>query len=412
MLLAVDLDRDEVLVEVGGELGIAEALARHHVAPVAGGVADRDEHRHVAAGGLGEGLLAPRPPVDGIVGVRAQVGTHSVREPVRHSAQPMSTHAPVAVTYIGGPTALARVGGTAHRHRSDLRRAADLRRPGRVAARQDRRPRHPARRRSGPSTSCCSRTTSTRTTSTAAGLELIATRPADAQHARGGDRALGRLGGRPRRTGSRTASARSTVTAVPALHGPPGIRCRSSARSSASCSRAPGEPTVYVSGDNASLAAGRADRRALRARSTSPCCSPAPRAFPAIDAALTLTSPDAATGRPHPRRAARGRPAHRGLGALQRDPRRPRGGVRRRRASPSCWSRPRAASASSSEAARARSAPSSGWPPDALTAVERVDRGHLVGGQLEAEDVEVLGHALARVRLREHDDARSAGASG
>jgi hypothetical protein len=39
-LLAVDLDVDEVVVHVGGGLRILEGLTLHHVAPVAGGIAD------------------------------------------------------------------------------------------------------------------------------------------------------------------------------------------------------------------------------------------------------------------------------------------------------------------------------------------------------------------------------------
>ncbi len=46
-LLAVDLDVDEVLVHVGGRLGVLEGLALHHVAPVAGRVADREQDRAV-----------------------------------------------------------------------------------------------------------------------------------------------------------------------------------------------------------------------------------------------------------------------------------------------------------------------------------------------------------------------------
>jgi hypothetical protein len=42
---------------------------------VTGGVADREKDRHVPlAGGL-EGLLVPGLPVDGVVGVLAQIGT-------------------------------------------------------------------------------------------------------------------------------------------------------------------------------------------------------------------------------------------------------------------------------------------------------------------------------------------------
>ncbi len=47
-LLAVDLHAHELLVHHGGGGGVLEGLALHHVAPVAGRVADRDEHRHVA----------------------------------------------------------------------------------------------------------------------------------------------------------------------------------------------------------------------------------------------------------------------------------------------------------------------------------------------------------------------------
>ena len=47
----------------------------HDVAPVAGGIPDRQENRFVFAPGLRKGLLAPRIPVDRIVRVLQQVGT-------------------------------------------------------------------------------------------------------------------------------------------------------------------------------------------------------------------------------------------------------------------------------------------------------------------------------------------------
>ena len=53
-LLAVDLDVDEQRVHHRRDLGRFEALVRHDVAPVAGGVADREQDRPV-------GALAPRP---------------------------------------------------------------------------------------------------------------------------------------------------------------------------------------------------------------------------------------------------------------------------------------------------------------------------------------------------------------
>ncbi len=46
-LLAVDLDRDEVLVHKLRDLAVLEGLALHHVAPVAGRVADRHQQRLV-----------------------------------------------------------------------------------------------------------------------------------------------------------------------------------------------------------------------------------------------------------------------------------------------------------------------------------------------------------------------------
>ncbi len=86
VLLAVDLDRDEPLVQTRGERRIRERLARHDVAPVAGRVADRDEHGHVAAAGLRERLLAPRPPVDRVVRVAQEVGADGVGEAVGHAS--------------------------------------------------------------------------------------------------------------------------------------------------------------------------------------------------------------------------------------------------------------------------------------------------------------------------------------
>ena len=61
-LLAVDLHVDEQLVHQLRGRRVLEALVRHHVAPVARRVADRDEHRLVEPPRLGERLLAPRPP--------------------------------------------------------------------------------------------------------------------------------------------------------------------------------------------------------------------------------------------------------------------------------------------------------------------------------------------------------------
>ena len=94
-LLAVDLDRNHVLVDDRGDPRILEALPLHHVAPVAGGVADRDENRHVASSCLGERLVAPRPPAHRVAGVLEEIGTGLVAEAIAwrfdgHSSSPPS----------------------------------------------------------------------------------------------------------------------------------------------------------------------------------------------------------------------------------------------------------------------------------------------------------------------------------
>ena len=63
---------------------VLERLVRHHVAPVAGRVADRDEQRAVLVARPRERLLAPRLPVDRVVLVLQQVRRALAREAVRH----------------------------------------------------------------------------------------------------------------------------------------------------------------------------------------------------------------------------------------------------------------------------------------------------------------------------------------
>src|SRR6185312_5371031 len=65
-----------------------EALVRHHMAPVAGGVADREQDRPVGAPGLGQRLLAPRPPMHRVVGVLQQVGAGLGAEAVHAGSSP------------------------------------------------------------------------------------------------------------------------------------------------------------------------------------------------------------------------------------------------------------------------------------------------------------------------------------
>ncbi len=81
-LLAVDLDVDEQLVHHRGGGRVLEALMGHDVAPMAGGVADRQQDRLAAVAGLGERRLAPRPPMHRIVLVLEQIGAGLARKPV------------------------------------------------------------------------------------------------------------------------------------------------------------------------------------------------------------------------------------------------------------------------------------------------------------------------------------------
>ena len=77
----------------GGGL-VLEALVRHDVAPVAGGIADREQDRLVAALGLGQRRRSPRPPVDRVVLVLEQIGLVSLREAVlvRHGGGGSGRH--------------------------------------------------------------------------------------------------------------------------------------------------------------------------------------------------------------------------------------------------------------------------------------------------------------------------------
>ncbi len=132
-LLAVDLDRDEVLVHEGGRRVVLERLALHHVAPVAGRVADRQQDRRIALGGQRLRLLAPGEPVDGVVLVLEQVRRGLRREPVRHQAalarRRRRRRAPRRVPARRGPPARAsrgsargrRAGGSAAPRRSGAR---------------------------------------------------------------------------------------------------------------------------------------------------------------------------------------------------------------------------------------------------------------------------------------------------
>ena len=81
-LLAVNLDVHEQAVHDGGDGGVFEALAFHHMAPVAGGVADGEEDGAVLLAGELEGVWAPFVPVNGVVGVLLEVGAAGMEQAV------------------------------------------------------------------------------------------------------------------------------------------------------------------------------------------------------------------------------------------------------------------------------------------------------------------------------------------
>ncbi len=83
-LLPIHLHVDEEAVQQLGGGRVLEGLVGHDVAPVTGRVADGDQEGPVLVAGLGEGLLAPRIPVDRVLGVLAEIGARLVGEAVGH----------------------------------------------------------------------------------------------------------------------------------------------------------------------------------------------------------------------------------------------------------------------------------------------------------------------------------------
>ena len=73
-LFAIDLHRDEPLVQHAGDVLGLERLLLHHVTPVAGGVADAEEDGPIEGVRLRERLVPPWAPIDGIVRVLQKIG--------------------------------------------------------------------------------------------------------------------------------------------------------------------------------------------------------------------------------------------------------------------------------------------------------------------------------------------------
>ena len=120
-LLAVDLDGDEVLVHQPSRAVVLEGLVLHDVAPVAGRVADRKEHRAVLLSRPGKRFLAPGIPVHRVGGVLEQVGARLGSQAVHG----------ISLARGGEGAAPAPPGAGAARRRKARRRPARARRRAR-----------------------------------------------------------------------------------------------------------------------------------------------------------------------------------------------------------------------------------------------------------------------------------------
>ena len=66
-LFAIDFDVDEQLVHDARGGVVLKTFMRHHMAPVAGRIADREQDRFVVLFGFGQRFGPPGPPVDRIM---------------------------------------------------------------------------------------------------------------------------------------------------------------------------------------------------------------------------------------------------------------------------------------------------------------------------------------------------------
>ncbi len=71
---AVDLDVDEARVHEGRDFFVLKGFPFHHVAPVAGRIADREKDWFPFLARLGERFFAPRVPIDRVMRVLEKVG--------------------------------------------------------------------------------------------------------------------------------------------------------------------------------------------------------------------------------------------------------------------------------------------------------------------------------------------------
>jgi hypothetical protein len=122
-LLTVDLDAHEVLVHERRGAGVLEGLVGHHVAPVTGSVADRQQDRPVLAARQLQRLRTPRVPVHRVARVLQEVGAGLAGEAVRR--RPLGW-----LCHVGPPTS----GGTVSSHGTPAPRWPAAGQPPRLAS--------------------------------------------------------------------------------------------------------------------------------------------------------------------------------------------------------------------------------------------------------------------------------------
>jgi len=121
--LPVDLHIDEEFVHDPGSRIILEGLVLHDVAPVARGIANGEEERPILGACPFEGLVTPRVPVHGVVGMLQEVGAGLGGETVGHGfgSSEGATRSGVTVARTSPPATSLAAGSWAIRHGPPLR---------------------------------------------------------------------------------------------------------------------------------------------------------------------------------------------------------------------------------------------------------------------------------------------------
>jgi hypothetical protein len=87
VLLTVDFYVYEVLIHIGSHFLALKAFPLHDMTPVAGRIADTDQHRFILLFSTGERLIAPGIPVYRIMRMLKQIRALFVDKSVGHSAK-------------------------------------------------------------------------------------------------------------------------------------------------------------------------------------------------------------------------------------------------------------------------------------------------------------------------------------